>query len=363
MISDDVRLRVNGKDYLGWLEISITAGIERQARDFGLKITRTWPGATDIPRMVRPGDICEVYIGSDKLLTGYVDATPISYDADSVSVGVNGRSKTCDLVDCSADYKNGQWRNAKIERIAKDLAAAYGINVIAQANTGAAIADHQIDTGETAFESINRLLSMRQLLSTDDANGNLVLVNVGSGGKATTVLELGKNILSADSPLDYKDIYSSYTAKGQRSGNDYDEAASNVGISANIAEKTVTRNRNLIIQMSGQINAIDCKQRVTYERVYRAAKALETTFTVQGWRQGDGSLWQPNTLVRVIDSVIGLDVEWLIVEVNYKLDNSGTITTLRVAPKDGFIPSPEVANKAKKQKSGEGGNTWSEVKS
>lgn len=363
MSNDDVKLRVNGKDYLGWLEISITAGIERQARDFSLKITRTWPGATDIPRQVRPGDVCEVFIGADKLLTGYIDATPISYDAAAVSVGVNGRSKTCDLVDCSADYKNGQWRNAKIERIAKDLAYKYGINVITQISTGAAISDHQIDTGESAFESINRLLSMRQLLSTDDADGNLVLVSVGSGGKANTVLELGKNILSADIALDYKDTFSSYTAKGQRSGNDFDEAGSNISISSSVTDNTVKRNRNLIIQMSGQISTLDCKQRVTYEKVFRAAKALETTYTVQGWRQGDGSLWQPNTLVRVIDSVIGLDVEWLIVEVTYKLDSSGTVTTLRVAPRDGFIPSPDVTSKAKNKKAGKGGNTWSEVKS
>jgi prophage tail gpP-like protein len=360
--NNDVTLRVNGTNFAGWLDVEIGAGIERQARDFKLNITRKWPGATDIPRRVAAGDICEVYIGADKVLTGYVDATPISYDAQTISVGVNGRSKTADIIDCSANYKNGQWRNVKIERIAKDLAGVYGIQVLTQVSTGSNITDHQIDTGETAFESIGRLLALRQLLSTDDAEGNLVLINAGSGGRAGTALEYGKNILSADTSLDYKDVFASYTAKGQRSGNDYENAETITSISASAADSSVKRPRNLIIQMSGQINTLDCQQRVKYERLYRAAKALETTYTVQGWRQGDGSLWVPNQTVKIIDPVIGFDTEMLIVEVTYSLNSGGTTCSLKVAPKEGFIPSPEVTSKEKAKKAGKGGDSWAEVK-
>src|SRR5574340_693573 len=128
-MSDDVTLVVNGTEYGGWKEVEISAGIERQARDFTLSVTDRWPGATDIPRRIKQGDVCEVYIGADKLLTGHVDATPIRYDGKSISVGVKGRSKTADLVDCSAVHKTGQWHNAKIERIAADLAAPFGIEV------------------------------------------------------------------------------------------------------------------------------------------------------------------------------------------------------------------------------------------
>lgn len=361
-MNNDVTLRVNGTEFKGWLDVEIGAGIERQARDFKLNITRTWPGATDIPRRVVAGDQCEVFIGKDKVLTGYIDATPISYDANSVSVSINGRSKTADLIDCSANYKNGQWRNVKVERIAKDLASIYGVSVITEVNTGSNIVDHQIDTGETAFESIGRLLALRQLLSTDDADGNLVLINAGSGGKAATALKYGENILSADTSLDYKDVFGSYTAKGQRSGNDYDSAETIANVSAAATDVTIKRPRNLIIQMSGQVNTLDCQQRVKYERLYRAAKALETTYTVQGWRQGDGRLWVPNQMVQVIDPVIGFDTELLIVEVTYSLNSSGTTCSLKVAPKQGFIPSPEVTAKEKSKKAGKGGETWSEVK-
>lgn len=363
-----VTLRVNGVDYAGWLEVEIVAGIERQARDFKLSITRTWPGATDIPRRVKAGDVCEVWTGSDKLLTGYIDGTPISYDKQAVRVGVVGRSKTADLIDCSAIYKTGQWRNTKIERIASDLAKPYGIKVLAEVNTGAAVLDHQIDTGESAFESIGRLLALRQLLSTDNANGELVLINAGSGGKAATALEYGQNILSADTALDYKDVFSEYTSKGQRAGNDQDFAKAVAEISGSAIDSTVTRYRNLILRQTGQASKLDCLQRAQYERVFRHSKALETTYVVQGWRQGNGHLWQPNQMVQVKDPVIGFDTQLLVVEVSYQLNDNGTRCTLKVAPKEGYVPAPEATQKAQAKKSAKKtagndgtGDTWADI--
>ena len=353
-MTEKVILRVNQQDYDGWLEVSITCGIERQARDFNISITRTWPGAENIPRLVRPGDVCEVWIGNDKVLTGYVDATPVSYDSSQITVGVNGRSKTADLVDCAADFGKGQWRGRKIESIANDLAKAYSINVLTEVDTGAVIADHQIQPGESAFESIARLLTLRQFLSSDNANGQLVLLNPGSAGRATTALRLGDNVLSADCALDYKDVYSTYVCKGQRAGSDLDNAETLAESVSRATDSAIKRNRLMIITQSGQADIKTCADRVKFEANYRKAKALEAVYTVQGWRQADGSLWIANQIVRVIDPVIGFDDDLLIVEVTYQISSGGTKTILKVGPRAGYIPSPEVSKAAKaKKKSGQ----------
>lgn len=349
---NEVTLKVNGVNYAGWLEVEITVGIERQARDFNLSITRAWPGATDLPRRVKAGDLCEIWIGTDKVLTGYVDSTPISYNASSVSVGVTGRSKTADLVDCAADFGKGQWSGRKIEKIAADLASVYGVKVISDIDTGPVISDHQIDTGETVFESIGRLLLLRQMLSTDDAEGNLHLISAGSGGLANTALKLGENILEGGASLDYKDVFSEYIVKGQRAGSDNESANTVASVGARIADTTVSRLRKTMINLNGNATQQDCAQRAKYERLYRAAKAVEASYTVQGWRKADESLWQANQLVKVIDPTIGFDDVLLITEVTYKISSAGTTCALKVAPKEGFIPSPEVAKKAKEVKSG-----------
>lgn len=361
-MSDAILLRVNGTDYGGWKEVEISAGIERQARDFSLSVTDRWPGQSEIPRRVRPGDVCEVFIGADKVLTGYVDSTPIRYDGTTVSVGVRGRSKTADLVDCSAEHKAGQWRNASIEQIARDLALPYGIEVVAEASTGARISEHQIQPGETIFECIDRLLTIRQLLATDDADGRMVFINPGSGGRAGTALKVGDNVLSGEAGLDYKDVFSKYVVKGQRSGTDFDHGSTVAEVSATALDQSARRSRLLVVQQSGQADPSICADRAKYEHLHRKAKALESVYTVQGWRQKDGALWMPNQLVQVIDPIIGFNDWMLVTEVAWRISDSGTTSVIKVGPVDGYIPAPEAAKKEKSKKAGSGSDAWSDVK-
>lgn len=399
-----VRLLVNGAEYGGWKSVRISAGIERQARDFDLEVTDRWPGQTDIPRRIQPGDACQVFIGADLVLTGYVDATPIKYDGKSVSVAVKGRSKTCDLVDCcpiptgeslhgvskawgDVIGKDGkvqnviappsksaaQWRQQKMEVIAAALAAAYGVRVISETDTGKAIPEHQVQVGESVFESIDRMMRQRHVLSSDNERGDLVFIDVGSAGRAGTAIETGVNVLAASTELDYKGVFSEYIVKGQRAGTD-DTYASDVseeegestddssttvtGESASSTDARAKRRRVLVIKQSGHADDGSCKDRADYERANRAAKALQTSYTVAGWRQADGTLWVPNLIVRVRDAVIGFNTDMVIAEATWVMDNQGLRTEIRVGPQDGYVTK---AAKLKKSQKG-GGSAWSDIK-
>jgi hypothetical protein len=59
-----------------------------------------------------------------------------------------------------------QWRNQKLEVIAAALAAPYGVRVISEVDTGRAIPEHQVDVGETVFESIDRMMRIRPCFPT-----------------------------------------------------------------------------------------------------------------------------------------------------------------------------------------------------
>lgn len=403
-LQDRVRLVVGGIQFGGWKNVRIETGIDRQARSFDLEVTDRWPGSTDVPRRVKPGDACALYIGEDRVATGYIDGTPIRYDATSVTVGIRARSKTADLVDCcpeqgskgggstapasgnvwaklgiqSIDGKGtaaapskpvkanakggagGQWRGVKLEQIAADMASPYGVTVLAEVDTGAALA-HQVQQGETVFESIDRMLRLRHCLASDNAMGDLVFIVAGSGGRASTVLELGRNIRAGDTQLDFKGVYSEYVCKGQKSitsqqtdedesGEDVDTAVtSSISSSATVTDSRVGRRRLLVLKQSGQVDDGTCADRVRFERAHRAAKALETVYTVDGWRQADGALWVQNQIVRVIDPVIGFDTEMLIAQVVHLLDEQGQRTELKVGPLDGYVSAAQ-----KKQKPAKG---------
>lgn len=406
-----VRLVVGGQEYGGWKSVKIEAGIERQARSFTLEVTDRWPGQIAAIRRVQPFDACQVFIGEDLVLTGYVDATPIQYDGKRISVAVKGRSKTADLVDCSppdsaagsrsksasvnlwANASANQagavvkpaaagvnvWRNARLETIAAALAAPYGVRVRSEVDTGAPIAEHHVQIGETVFESIDRMMRLRHVLSTDNAQGDLVFIDVGSAGHASTALEVGKNIREGSCELDFKDVFSKYVVKGQRAGNDADfgenaneaegddgseadvEGSAGTPALASLADARAKRFRVKVFKQAGHADDGTCQDRALYERAHRAAKALETTYTLAGWRQADARLWVPNLLVRVRDPLIGFDNVMVIAEVHYELDANGLRTRLRVGPPDGYRSKAAKVSKNRRKTTHGGADLWSAV--
>ncbi|ECN9826053.1 baseplate protein, partial [Salmonella enterica subsp. enterica serovar Johannesburg] len=126
-MNNTVFLRVNGRDWGGWTSVRISAGIDRIARDFNVSITRQWPGGEDVPP-VKNGDAVEVLIGDDLVITGWVEALPLRYDAQTIMTGIVGRSKTADLIDCSASPAQHNGKNLFL--IASALARPFGVDVV-----------------------------------------------------------------------------------------------------------------------------------------------------------------------------------------------------------------------------------------
>ncbi|RFB74326.1 MULTISPECIES: phage baseplate assembly protein [unclassified Herbaspirillum] len=354
---DDVTLTVNGYDYGGWTEVDINAGVERQARDFSLGITWEWPGSGATAVRIRKNDRCEVRIGNDLVLTGYVFATPIEWDKKQIQLTVKGRSLTADLVDACPDDKPGQWRNQSIEKIVRALVAPYGIQVVNEGRDATVVKDHTVKPGETVFESIDRLLTVSRLFSTDDGRGRLVMARPGSKGWAANALELGVNLLTGNAPLDFSSVFSEYVCKGQKSSSDDDEDnEASAEVSASAKDERMDRHRRLVIHESGQVSKELAQWRADWEREHRISKALEATYSVQGWRQSNGQLWLPNLMARLIDPIAGFDRDMLIAEAGYHRSRQrGTLTTMKVAPPDGFEPEPNDKRKRQKLKKSKDG--------
>ena len=334
-----VSLTVDGLDYGGWKNVEISADLERQFRTFTLNITWQWPGQT-LAVPIKPGSRCEVRIGGDLVLTGHVYKAPISYDGKQISLSIEGSSLTQDLVDCAAINRPSQWQEQSLLSIVQALAAPYGVGVVSEIPHTAKLSKHSIVPGETVFQSIDRLLTLYRVFSTDDAQGRVLLAKPGSGGRACEVLELGKNILSANAPMDFSQVFSEYRVIGQHKGSDTQSGSAVSEVSGVASDATAQRKRVTVISESTQLTPELAQQRADWESVTRTGKALATTYRVQGWRQSNGDLWRHNTQVRVIDKVLGFDQDMLISTVTYSLTEQGSITTLQVAPPHTFEANP-----------------------
>ncbi len=119
-MSDEYHLRINGNAWYGWTAMRISAGIDRLARDFEVQVTKRASEKGElldaVSTGIKQGDRVEVLIGRNLVLTGYVDARPVSYDARSITRSIRGRSRTGDLIDSAATVR--QFRGQTPQQIA-----------------------------------------------------------------------------------------------------------------------------------------------------------------------------------------------------------------------------------------------------
>lgn len=330
-----VEIKVGGAIYGGWKSCRIERGIEQIAGVFELGVTERWPGQ-DTPRPIKRGEACQVLIGDDPVVTGFVDDVTPEFSKESHDISIAGRDATGDLVDCSAMHKSGQWVNATLDKIARDLCAPFKtIKVLVETEIGAAFPTYSINEGETAFECIERACRMRAVLPVSDGLGNLVLTRAKSGTAVAALVE-GKNILHGRGEFSFKERFSQYILKGQDRGNDETTAETWTHVKAESTDSGITRYRPLIVLAEEHGVNATYRERAEWERNVRRGRSARATITVQGWRNVSGALWQPNTLVRLTSPTLGADTDLLIVSLAYVLDDGGSRTELHLAGREAF---------------------------
>ncbi len=343
MTSDDVTLRVNGKIHAGWTSVQITRSLETVSGGFSLSVTEQWPGHQDLFQ-ITPGAACKVSIGSDVLITGWVDDTGPSYDANSHEFTVRGRDVTGDLVDCSALAGAGRWNHANLLTIVGDLCKPFGIGVKSTvADVMKTIWDHHIQLGETAFECIERVCRIYAVLPTSDGAGNLVLTRAGEGG-AIAELKLGGNIKAGSGSFSDRERFSRYIVIGQSIGSEATDPSLFTAYHAESLDSAITRYRPLIVLAEASGGDPDWYQRrADWERASRAGKSKRATITVNGWRDANDALYRPNTMVRIDDDFLGLHGSMLIAGATLSLTDQGQLTELTLVRKEAFLLEPPSA--------------------
>lgn len=361
-----ITLMIDGTAYEGWKTARVTRGIDRAVSDFDLTVSQNTASA-QLPA-IRAGASCRIDVDGQPIITGWVDEIAPSYDASTHEISIRGRSKTCDLVDCSAVNKPGQWRGITLLEIARAIAKPFNIEVrVAGGEQTQRVADFQIQQGETAYAAIERLCRLQGFLASDDENGNLILARVGSDRSAGTIqcIPFGttNNATQGSATFSVKERFSHYIVKGQSAGSDTVDGEAARGAKFELQDSNVTRYRPLVVVAEGQSNTATARERAAWERATRAANSIQLNYTVPGWASGPAAaLWRPNTLVPVQDVLLGVAGDFLIAEVSYQIsDSGGSLTTMRLAPPDAFKPEPQEKDTKKKAKASESVDAWGDT--
>lgn len=335
----------------GWTSIRVTRGIERCPSDFDIEMTELYPDEVGA-FVIQPGDSCQVKLGDDLVITGYVDRFIPSIDGNSHSIRVMGRSKCADLVDCDAEWPGGQITGSSVLAIAQKLAEPYGkftdgrkpqpILVSTDvSDAGPIIPQFNLTLGEKAFSIIERLCRFSALLAYDEPDGNLFLTRVGTL-EAASGFKQGVNVQSASLSYAVDDVYSEVLAF-ILSLDMFLDAGNDGNLIATARDPNVLRHRRkIILAESGDTDFNVAKRRAYWEVARRSGRSRQLTVVTDGWRDSAGVLYTPNTLVPVDFPALKLPPnKWLISEVTYsRNEGSGTTATLTIMPPQAFAPQP-----------------------
>jgi len=339
-MSEVVRLGVGGQEYSGWTAISITRSIEAISGRYSLGLTERWPGQSAVWPIL-PGAECSIAIGDDTVITGQVDSASPSFDDTQHDVQVQGRDRTGQMVDCSAVHSPGEWSGIRLDRLAAILAKPFGITVTSIADVGAAFSVFKLQPGEAAFEALDRACRLRGVLPISDGRGGLVLTKPGQT-RCSTALVQGENVKAASLNNDATERFRTYIVRGSQPGTDYLDPEQSAAVEARATDAGATAGRTLIVIAESAVDIASARKRAQWESTVRAAKAVSVSATVQGWRQGDGTLWPVNALVPVYLPWLRISGEMLISELTHSLDESGgTQTQMTLRRADAYLPEPE----------------------
>lgn len=366
MADDQMWLRVNGREYRGWTEIAVTSAMDAVAGAFAISLTERWAGDGKIAAQVEPwpilnGDKCQVGIGEDILIDGYVDQFRPSFSPNDHKIEIQGRDKTCDIIDCSALHQPDQWKNLDLLQIAKILCAPFGVSVRANVDIGGKFPSIKLQQGETVFAALDRLCRFRKCILSPDKAGGVLITRAGTD-RAKVSLQQGVNILSASGVLDTSERFSLYVVKGQNTSVKTLDGELESHAEARTTDSQVTRYRPLVVMAETGANNASAMDRAVWEANVRLGRSAIATITVFGWRQMlNGPLWRPNQLVGIKSAYLRMNGDMLIRQVTYKRTaNDGTTCDLDIVSPQAFSPEPPDKSKEKRQK-GNGKNIWREA--
>lgn len=339
MRDEQVTLLADGRVYSGWKRAEAQRGIEQCTGTFRLTLSDRGPSMAHLTP-IAPGARCELMLGDTPVCTGFVDTIEGEVSAEAHELEIGGRDATCDLVDCSALPAQGQsqWRKLKVEQLAAEIARPFGINVLAEVDTGAALPSFALQEGETAFEAIERAARIRSLLLTTDGRGNLVITRAGER-RVATELVLGGNVLRIRPTLDLRDRFSVYVVKGQAPGSDTFSGGLVAQMKAQASDPGVRRYRPSVIVADVPDLAASLAQRASWEANVRAARSTHIEVEVAGWRHA-GGLWEPNALVKLRARPLQLDHELLVSAVQYSVSDAGKVAVLQLTRADAYSLLP-----------------------
>lgn len=342
---DKMLVSVGGRNYSGWKNISVRASMESLAHGFQVSLADIGP--TDISKII-PGEPLTLIVDQDGFQTtvfsGFVDDRNRTRAGGNTSLEITGRSKTADLVDCSAIYGNNTFIEIDFTKMAEQLAKPFGIKVVSYLDPGEKIKNYTIKNGASVFSVLEENARKVGALLSTNWDGDLVLSYADAALRSDADLVDGVNVQKLSEKWSAKKRHSKYIFKGQATvaGGKPWESDQTIAIKKEANDPGVTRYRPKIVTPSGKMNSTELQQTANWEAQVRTGRSKYYVAEVDGWFQGTtGQPWQINSVANLYSSDFEVDTLFLITEVEFTKDEKGTTSSITLKDPRTYREKPE----------------------
>lgn len=329
-MTDQITLTVDGQLYEGWISAEVTRSLDTFAHSFRLDYVDRWADSEAV-WPIRAQAACQLKWGNHILVTGYVDCASWRANGDSWALTAAGRSDTADLVDASAIYKTGVWRNKTAVEIANDLLSPYGLEMAISVPDPEPIRRFSIEQGESVYNALERLVKNRGYLLHTLADGNPSMlqlqqfVGLVNHAPIETAIEREFN-------EDHQDRFSEYHSMSQSFGEAEDGDAVTVYRRFDgLVDPGMRRYRPLLVVADSATDKAGLERRATWERNIRAGRSQRYKAVFPDILDENGFTWTPGDHHRIVDPELGVDAEMVVVEARIDVTDKDLRTTVEFA--------------------------------
>lgn len=313
-----MKLEVDGTQYSNFVSAECELRLDTLASSFSFNAAA--PDGEPLP--FKGGEECRITVSDELVLTGHIEVIAVDYDSEEHTIIISGRSKTADLLDSSLDqFDDIRGDELSLKQLIEAVISHLGLNikVVDEVNPPLFNGAEDIaapEPGDNAFEFIQRYAKKRQVLLTDNANGDVVIAT-NSGEKAEGAVQhiigaTDNNVISANYRFDTTERFNKYKVISGLSFSALN-LAGETSIEAAVNQKgikidtEIREGRQMIIIPDASASDANCQKRASWEADLRRARGLTYSANVDGFRVGldTGDIWKKNKIYQIIDDFVG----------------------------------------------------------
>lgn len=356
-----IYLEVNGIKYEGFTEISVNSSLENFCSSFSFATTlkeklsivgsNTGKFANDIKLQNK----VKVYIDDIKILTGYIESLDLDYNSQSHNIVYSGRDIGGDMVDSSIIQASYKQRNfAILTQIVLSKNGFTNVKVINKAGLLLLEPTEVIKTedGEKVFDFLDRYAKKLQVIIKINRDGDLEIVREDDSVVKNMLINnrtKDNNILSAELQLTTKDRFNVINVFSQ--ANNRKHTSTSISQKGTAKDSAIRSTRRISLNMSTASQSKTLSALAQWNVNVRRAKGSRYTCKVVDFYSerienilvfelGFNKIWQPNTLVDIVDEVAQIEGTFLIQGVQFNQTvNNGSFTTLSIVERGSFTDS------------------------